>query len=411
MEAPSKATSHQRKKNGVHSTVEQPFTIMPCLILTGHPCAGKTTFANKLKERALQHSSNLIDSVVILNEESVCVNQTKAECYATSHTEKKTRAALKAELDKSLAARTLVILDSMNYIKGYRYELHCLSKAAGERHGVIWILNSIDTVRQWNNGTSHYPQELLEELILRYEPPDARNRWDKPLFRIDLTPESSTSNSTTNEAAKDALQRSVYNMHALSDAITDSAAAAPTKPRAKSAASSFKKKQRPSNNSKPNATTDTKTQDTPTIKENNTSSSPTTATNETTQAPPKDETKTETLSLEQRIDEILDSFFLDVQPLKEGTSTHQNMLGDSNILNLVDSLTQKVCNSMAQAPSGGRVELVDYGVSVTSARKLALPELQRLRQQYVRFVAQHPPSDASERGIVLSFVQYIEGHV
>jgi protein KTI12 len=376
---------------------------MPCFILTGHPCAGKTTFANKLKERALQHSSNLIDTVVILNEESVCVNQTKAECYATSQTEKKTRAALKAELDKCLASRTLVILDSMNYIKGYRYELHCLSKAAGERHGVIWILNSVDTVRQWNHGT--YPNELLEELILRYEPPDARNRWDRPLYRIDLSPESNS--STTNEAAQDALHRSVYNMHALSDAITDSAAAAPLKPRAKSAASSFKKKQRASNKSKG---TDTEIKETLPTTEGNTTSTPITAISERAQAPSKDDVMTETLSLEQRIDEILDSYFLDVQPLKEGTSTHQNMLGDSNVLNLVDSLTQKVCNIIAQAPSG-RVELVDYGVSITSARKLALPELQRLRQQYVRWVAQHPPSDASERGIVMSFVQYLEGHV
>ena len=370
---------------------------MPCLILTGHPCTGKTTFAHKLKERALQHPSNLIDNVIILNEECVCVNQSKAECYATSQAEKATRSALKAALDKNLAPRTLVILDSMNYIKGYRYELHCLSKAAGERHGVIWVLNSIDVVKQWNHET--YPDELLEELIQRYEPPDSRNRWDKPLYRVDLTPSSDTS-SSTNQAAQDALQRSVYNMYSLSDAITDSAAAEPAKAKAKSAASSFKK--RPSNRSKANATVVESQEET------------TTETNASDRAPSETSKQSEeiktNLSLEERIDEILDSFFQDVQPLKEGTSTHQIMLGDADVLNKVDSLTQKVCTIVAQAPSS-RVELMDYGVALASPRKLALPELKRLRQQYIRWVAQHPPTDVSDRAIVESFVKYVEGHV
>lgn len=370
---------------------------MPCLILTGHPCAGKTTFANILKERALKHRSNLIDEVVILNEESVCVNQSKAECYATSTSEKATRSALKAELDRSLSPRTLVILDSMNYIKGYRYELHCLSKAAGERHGVIWILNSVEVVRRWNQGT--YSDQLLEELIQRYEPPDARNRWDKPLYRVDLTPASEAS-SSTNQAAQDALQRSVYNMHSLSEAITDSAAAGPSKPKAKSAASSFKK--RPSNQIKANNGNGETKESTTQSKDSEAKAT------ESTKKPV--DTNTNELSLEERIDDILDSFFLDVQPLKEGTSTHQQMLGDSDVLNKVDSLTQKVCTIIAQAPSG-RVELLDYGVSLQSARKLALPELKRLRQQYIRWVAQHPPTDASECGIVVSFVKYLEGHV
>ena len=367
---------------------------MPCLILTGHPCAGKSTFAQVLKERSLKHRSGLIDNVVILNEECVCVNQTKAECYATSQAEKATRSALKAELDRSLAPRTLVILDSMNYIKGYRYELHCLSKAAGERHGVVWILNSVDVVRQWNQG--RYPDQLLEELIQRYEPPDARNRWDQPLYRVDLTP--CGDNSTTNQAAQDALQRSVYNMHSLSDAIMESAAAGPTKLKAKSAASSLRK--RPSNRAKA-GNIDGETRDTA-------GDNDTVKTTEPTKSVKEHDGKK--LSLEGRVDEILDSFFLDVKPLKEGTSTHQNLLGDADVLHNVDSLTQKVCTIIAQSPSG-RVELLDYGVSLQSSRKLALPELKRLRQQYIRWIAQHPPTDASERGVVVSFVRYVEGHV
>lgn len=356
---------------------------MPCLILTGHPCAGKTTFANLLKERALKHKSGLIDRVVIVNEESACVNQTKAQCYATSQAEKATRSALKGEMHRQLAPRTLVILDSMNYIKGYRYELHCLSKAAGERHGVIWILNSV--VREWN--LQHYPEKLLDELIQRYEPPDARNRWDQPLYRVDLTPSGTYS---TNQAAQDALQQSVYNMHSLSDAITDSAAAEPTKPKAKSATSSFRK--RPSSRTRNNDSSEQKSE------------------SKLPERPETREPTKDTRPLEERIDDILDSFLLDVQPLKRGTSTQQHISGDANVLHQVDSLTQKVCTAISQAPMEN-VALSEYGVTVKSGRKLGLPELKRLRQQYIRWVAQHPPADTSERGIVLSFVQYVEGHV
>ena len=41
---------------------------MPSLILTGYPASGKTTVAQVLKERALQHPA--IQDVVIINEES-----------------------------------------------------------------------------------------------------------------------------------------------------------------------------------------------------------------------------------------------------------------------------------------------------------------------------------------------------
>lgn len=241
-------------------------------------------------------------------------------------------------------------------------------------------------MREWNQ--QRYPETLLNELIQRYEPPDARNRWDQPLYRIDLTPSGMHS---MNQAAQDALQQSVYNMHSLSDAITDSAAAGPTKPKAKSAASSFRK--RPSSQTRSNDSNEEMS--------------------ESKQFPERSETNestTDTCSLEERIDEILDSFLVDVKPLKMGTSTQQHVSGNSNVLHQVDSLTQKVCTAISQAPTGN-FELSEYGVTVKSGRKLGLPELKRLRQQYIRWAAQHPPADTSERGIVLSFVQFVEGHV
>ena len=121
---------------------------MPSIVLAGHPCAGKTTFAHLLAKRALSRST--ISNVVHISESTACPDQTKAECYSNSHMEKTTRAALKSEFDRAVVSSaaneegstTLVILDSLNYIKGYRYELYCISKAAGEQHGVIWVMGS-----------------------------------------------------------------------------------------------------------------------------------------------------------------------------------------------------------------------------------------------------------------------------
>jgi tRNA uridine 5-carbamoylmethylation protein Kti12 len=43
--------------------------------------------------------------------------------------EKKARAALLSAVERHLTKDNIVILDSMNYIKGYRYQLLCVSKA------------------------------------------------------------------------------------------------------------------------------------------------------------------------------------------------------------------------------------------------------------------------------------------
>jgi protein KTI12 len=184
---------------------------MPSLVITGHPSVGKTTFSSLLSSRALSHPS--ISKVVHITESSAC-RLPKNECYANSHTEKETRASLKSAFDSAVTnskggnSSTLVILDSLNFIKGYRYELYCISKAAGKRHGVVWVQGSkADEERR--SGTSgsdllakarnqerlhankesgdYYQEQIMDELVARYEPPDERNRWENPLYKVDVS--------------------------------------------------------------------------------------------------------------------------------------------------------------------------------------------------------------------------------
>jgi tRNA uridine 5-carbamoylmethylation protein Kti12 len=378
---------------------------MPCLVLTGNPSVGKTTFAEALKERALKHVKN----VEVVNEENVCADQTKSECYADSHNEKATRGALKARVDAILGHDTLVIVDSMNYIKGFRYELYCISKAQHDRHGVVWILNSPSVAIEWNEKRNdRYSEKQIEELMLRFEPPDSRNRWDNPLYRVDLTPTDQKNGAK--DAAQDALQRSVYNMHSLSDAIDHQNEGSTVKGKSSTAASSFKRANKGSTfrRAKPIAGSESTRE--PERQQSDT--------------PAKDEVRsTEGCSaktLEERIDMILDSFLCDIEPLKEGISTQQFFTAEADVLHKIDLCTQQVCQAVvvAQQKSGSRsgplVLNLKSGSSITMnrpSRTLSPMELKRLRAQYLQWANGHPPDATTEQGLAVSFIAYLEGQV
>ncbi|XP_061750821.1 protein KTI12 homolog isoform X2 [Nerophis ophidion] len=104
-----------------------------------------------------------------------------------SQKEKQVRAVLKAEVERKVNKDDIVILDSLNYIKGYRYELFCLTKHAQTPHCLVYCLTSEDVSSEWNasrDAEVQYTHEILKALVLRFEAPDSRNRWDSPLFTV-----------------------------------------------------------------------------------------------------------------------------------------------------------------------------------------------------------------------------------
>jgi len=107
---------------------------MPLIIVSGRPCTGKTTFANKLVEFL---SSKGHDKIVLVNEESLKLS--KKDGYHSSAREKDVRGALKSEVDHNLTTDKIVIVDSLNYIKGYRYELYCSARTVRTPHCAVWV--------------------------------------------------------------------------------------------------------------------------------------------------------------------------------------------------------------------------------------------------------------------------------
>ncbi|XP_012859219.1 protein KTI12 homolog, partial [Echinops telfairi] len=194
---------------------------------------------------------HVVDDAAVLGAE-------EAGAYSDAAREKALRGALRAAVERRLSRHDVVILDSLNYIKGFRYELYCLARAARTPLCLVYCVRPWDPsgapqgagaqtgARNANvsgqrrvevggsppaprpgapreapaagsegNGSpqaeaateaepeetralssapsaqsahqtvsAFYPPELLEALALRFEAPDSRNRWDRPLFTL-----------------------------------------------------------------------------------------------------------------------------------------------------------------------------------------------------------------------------------
>lgn len=98
---------------------------MPLIVLCGLPYSGKSRRAEQMR-RALAAEGR---AVYVVDDSSVLGSE-DASVYCDSAREKALRGALRASVERRLSRRDVVILDSLNYIKGFRYELYCLARAA-----------------------------------------------------------------------------------------------------------------------------------------------------------------------------------------------------------------------------------------------------------------------------------------
>mmetsp|Transcript_21949 Transcript_21949/g.37545 ORF Transcript_21949/g.37545 Transcript_21949/m.37545 type:complete len:331 (+) Transcript_21949:94-1086(+) len=153
------------------------------LIICGHPASGKSTVAQQLKAEFTAQGL----SVQVVDEESLHLQRDAA--YADVVSEKNTRGLLRCTLEKTLAAHPhgVTILDSLNNIKGYRYEIWCLARTAGARYCMVHVDTDVATCQTWNSSRSEdqrYSAAVFDDLTSRFERPDSKQRWDAPLFTL-----------------------------------------------------------------------------------------------------------------------------------------------------------------------------------------------------------------------------------
>ena len=146
--------------------------------------------------------------IQIVNEESLNIQRDLA--YKDSVSERMARGALKSAVERLLSADSILICDSMNYIKGFRYELFARARALNTQSCVVplhslfnmfsLIFSSVyvhfqvycdtkaDACRAYNEARSgdKYNDVLMSDLLGRMEVPSDRVKWDKPLFIVEV---------------------------------------------------------------------------------------------------------------------------------------------------------------------------------------------------------------------------------
>jgi len=155
---------------------------MPLVVLTGFPSSGKSKRAQEIVA-SLQNVVGMSTHLVTENE----IVGDRNKVFAEPQKEKDMRASLKSFVQRKLTKDDIVVLDSGNYIKGYRYELFCLAKSMKTTHCVVHCDTSKEKCWAWNTSradSEQYSEEILNALTMRYEEPDARNRWDSPLITV-----------------------------------------------------------------------------------------------------------------------------------------------------------------------------------------------------------------------------------
>lgn len=130
-----------------------------------------------------------------------------AHVRSANASEKDARATIYGAVKRVLSDRDIVILDGLNYIKGWRYQLHCEAKAVRTPSCILQLGCSKDKSKEVNESRLQKQREQStlqetgdaaeddeeeapyapgnwENLVFRYEEPNPMTRWDSPLFPL-----------------------------------------------------------------------------------------------------------------------------------------------------------------------------------------------------------------------------------
>ncbi|XP_030022385.2 protein KTI12 homolog [Manduca sexta] len=172
---------------------------MPFILICGTPVSGKTIRAIELKE-FFENKHNKKVEIVNEDEAIIKLGYDKNSTYLDSQKEKRVRGYLKSEVLRLIGKDNVVILDGSNYIKGFRYELYCASKASKSTQCTVYTIRDYEEAWEANKLRCEdvkeeesceriqpvpYTQEVFDALTkLRFEEPNSNNRWDSPLFTV-----------------------------------------------------------------------------------------------------------------------------------------------------------------------------------------------------------------------------------
>lgn len=154
--------------------------------MCGRPASGKSKRAGEIKD----YLENVLKAgleVVVINEESLGLDRNVGYSGRPGSPdnikEKEMRGLFRSHVEKHLTNKNVVILDTLNYIKGVRYELYCLARTAKSTNCVVrsahqvYCETPVEQAREWNDQKTagKYHAELFEDLSKRMEEPNSRS--------------------------------------------------------------------------------------------------------------------------------------------------------------------------------------------------------------------------------------------
>jgi tRNA uridine 5-carbamoylmethylation protein Kti12 len=294
----------------------------------------------------------------------------------------------------------------------------------------------------------------MQELRLRFEAPDERNRWDQPLFRVNATP-SAQSECLKSAEDKDASSTQPVENENKTDIHSKlkSSSNVETPPHTTSttttapAKSSFTKVKKSNNNSSGNPNT-TSSEISPQGVSNslvslsltssnmqmlnqtlqvdeNANNTPTSHVNTTTATDPdsKGVYFSGTMSQKNSVitgltpdvayQQILEYFRTASRPAPN-IATKGIRHADADLLYQLDTVSQEVVqkimsHQISNHSDGSSIIFSDYKKSILLQRHVGLPELQRHKRQFVKMNSQHPPTNSVDVGA--KFVDFLNNQL
>lgn len=79
-------------------------------------------------------------------------------------------------MEKNLVGTSIVIVDSLNYIKGYRYQMHCVAREQKTTYCLIYCNTPLEIAQDFNKkNENRFTEEMVEDYSKRMEPPQLKS--------------------------------------------------------------------------------------------------------------------------------------------------------------------------------------------------------------------------------------------
>jgi protein KTI12 len=336
--------------------------------------------------------------VVLINFENLKIDRNTA--FKDVENEKKVLGLLRAAVERWLTKKRLVILDSLNFIKGFRYELYCRAREVGTPHCVVFCDVDQETSRKWNDSRLFKKHDSIYANESESKQPLSISSSSDIKYSLDLSKLSISSEQKSDLSSSSSASISSSSSSSSTAKITTETTATTTTSR-HSSVSNTSSTSSPSYDGMynpqcmddllnrlevPNAD---KRWDAPlfTVK----------ATDET---PCKD---------------IIEAVLLGKAPTPS-FATAIPKLEANDFVHQLDRVTQDVVKLLLDAQNVcqvGDVVMIPNGdkkkEKVNLSRALGLPELRGLRRQYLKIAALRPPKDSAE--VITAFCDFLNSQM